>query len=608
MTQWNKDSIALETARTLDGLFRERVRRTPDAVAYTGFDKTGGVWLETTWKHMGEQVARWQNALAREGLPQGARVAVLMRNCKEWVIFDQAALAQGLVVVPLYMDDRPDNVAYILKDCAAQLLLVQDPTHWRRIQVTLGSVASLQRILIATDVEAAQLGDARAQPVNSWLDKLNTADEPSPANTSNNDPHRLASIVYTSGTTGRPKGVMLSHHNMLSNAHAILELIDVFQEDVFISLLPLSHTLERTANYYMPMMAGAAVAYNRSINQLGEDLQALRPTVMICVPRVLERFHARITAQMQKESRLVRTLFGMTVSSGWNRFEYAQARAHRTPQGLLWPFLKQRVAGKIIAKFGGRMRLAICGGAPLSQHVARLFIGLGLPVLQGYGLTETSPVISVNTPEDNDPASVGVLLPGVEVCIGAQDELLARGPGVMLGYWNNHSATYERIDAEGWLHTGDQARIANRHIYITGRIKDILVLSNGEKVPPGDMEMAIVNDPLFEQALVLGEGQPYLAALLVLNAEQWEMFAAEIGVDPKDPASLHDSRALNPIMKRVAKQLHTFPGYAKVRRVALLTECWSVENGLLTPTMKIKRNTVIEQYAARIARLFDEPA
>ncbi|MEO5574340.1 MAG: long-chain fatty acid--CoA ligase [Gammaproteobacteria bacterium] len=609
MTQWNKDAIPLEAARTLDGLFRERVRRTPEAVAYTGFDRASGAWADTTWKQMGEQVAQWRRVLAHEGLRPGERVAIVMRNCREWVIFDQAALAAGLVVVPLYTDDRPDNVAYILSDSAAKLLLVQDINQWRRLQPALASVNSLQCILVAGGAAEKDLADARAQPLDAWLNKIHEADERSlTVNENSNEPHQLASIVYTSGTTGRPKGVMLSHHNMLSNAHAILNLIDVFREDVFISLLPLSHTLERTANYYMPMMAGATVAYNRSINQLGEDLQALRPTVMICVPRVLERFHARITAQMQKESRLVRSLFRMTVSSGWNCFEYSQVRAHRTPQGLLWPFFKQRVASKITDKFGGRLRLAICGGAPLPQHVAHLFIGLGLPVLQGYGLTESSPVISVNTPQDNDPASVGVLLPGVEVRIGAQDELLARGPGVMLGYWNNHSASYERIDPEGWLRTGDQARIANGHIYITGRIKDILVLSNGEKVPPADMEMAIINDPLFEQALVLGEGQPHLAALLVVNAEHWEIFAAEIGVDPKAPASVHDSRAHNQMIKRVAQQLRAFPGYAKVRRVALLSEPWSVENGLLTPTMKIKRNEIIKQYSGVINTLFAEPA
>jgi long-chain acyl-CoA synthetase len=600
MAQWTQDSIPLEAAATLDGLFRERVRRTPQAVAYRSFDKAGNAWLDFTWAHMAEQVARWQAAFARENLQAGDRVAVLLRNSPQWVGFDQAALASGLVVVPLYTDDRPDNVAYILEDCAARLLLVQDFAHWKRLQASVLALPGLQRVLIAQSAE--QTGtDVRMRTVEDWLAAA-SATVVAHANT----PQQLASIVYTSGTTGRPKGVMLSHHNMLWNAHAILALVDVYAEDVFLSLLPLSHTLERTTNYYMPMMAGATVAYCRSINQLADDLQALRPSVMICVPRVLERLHAKIVAQMSKRSRLERLLLSITVNSGWKKFEREQGRARFAPQAVLAPFLQARIANKLLAHLGGRMRVAISGGAALPPAVARFFVGLGLPVLQGYGLTESSPVLCVNTFANNDPVSVGVALPDVALRIGAQQELLARSPGVMLGYWNNHSATHERVDAEGWLHTGDQARIENNHVYLTGRIKDILVLSNGEKVPPADMEMAICADPLFEQALVLGEGQAYLGALIVLNGEHWQTLAVSLGLNHGDPASLTDKRALNAAGARVTQQLHAFPGYAKVRRLALLTEPWSIENGLLTPTLKVKRNNVLERYSVLAAGLFVE--
>lgn len=610
MTQSQKDIIPLTVARTLDGLFRERVRRSPSAVAYRGFDKRAGGWIASTWEEMDAEVRRWMAALTRENLSTGERVAIVMRNCREWVAFDQAALALGLVVVPLYTDDRPDNMAYILNDCAARLVLIHEMSHWKRLQAMVAGVPSLQRIVLGGEDAGTDLGDARATTIAAWLGRNEPQTQPAPANgragERANDPQQLASIVYTSGTTGRPKGVMLSHHNMLSNAHAVLSIIDVFQTDVFISLLPLSHTLERTANYYMVIMAGATVAYARSVNQLGEDLQALQPTAMICVPRVLERFQSRIETQMAKQPWWVQRLFSMTVRGGWNHFESGQGRATRTPLGLLWPTLQRRVAGKLLAQLGGRLRLAICGGAALPLPVARLFIGLGLPVLQGYGLTETSPVISVNTPENNDPASVGVLLPGVEARIGQQDELLVRGPGVMMAYWNNHGATLERIDPDGWLHTGDQARLDDGHVVITGRIKDILVLSNGEKVPPGDMEMAICADPLFEQALVVGEGQAYLAALLVLNAEHWAQFSAELGLDPKAPASLEEARVQTQIVRRVAKWLHAFPGYAKIRRVALSCEPWSVENGLLTPTLKVRRNKVMEHYRGQLAGLFND--
>ncbi|HLA74950.1 MAG TPA: long-chain fatty acid--CoA ligase [Gammaproteobacteria bacterium] len=607
MTQWSKDIIPLESAKTLDGLFRARVLRSPGAVAYINFDKGSGTWLETTWEQMGQQVLRWRAALAQERLQPGDRVAILLRNGRDWVAFDQAALAQGLVVVPLYVEDRPDNAAFILADSAAKLLLLQDLTHWRRLQPALGALTSLQRVVVAADAGKAELDDPRLRHAEDWL---NAASEQRyddlPPHT--HDAQQLASIVYTSGTTGRPKGVMLSHHNMLWNAHAVVSLVDVYREDVFFSLLPLSHTLERTANYYMPMLAGATVAYSRSIAQLGEDMLTLRPTVMICVPRVLERVHNKITTQLEKSPWFARALFRLTLNTGWRRFQCSQGRARPTPQLLLWPALQRKVAAQVLAKMGGRLRAAISGGAALPLPVAQFFIGLGLPVLQGYGLTESSPVISVNPPEDNDPASVGVPLPGVEVRVGEHSELLARGPGVMMGYWNNHSATHERVDAEGWLHTGDQARIDNKHIYLTGRIKDILVLSNGEKVPPEDMEMAITQDPLFEQALVVGEGRAHLAALLVLNAEQWAELAVGLNIDPNAPASLNDSRVLSHVLPRVAKQLRDFPGYAKVRRVALLREPWTVENDLLTPTLKVKRNKVTAHYSKLIDALFAEPA
>jgi long-chain acyl-CoA synthetase len=258
----------------------------------------------------------------------------------------------------------------------------------------------------------------------------------------------------------------------------------------------------------------------------------------------------------------------------------------------------------VTAKLGGRLRMAVSGGAPLSLPVAKTFIGLGVPILQGYGLTETSPVISVNVPEDNEPGSVGVPLNGIEVRIGEQDELLAKTPGMMLGYWNNHVATTEVIDRDGWLHTGDQARIDNGHIYITGRIKDILVLSNGEKIPPADMELAICLAPEIEQALIVGEGRPYLSAILVLNPEEWKRLAARYNLEVDAKESLENDKLQQHIIKIVRRRLKDFPGYAKVRRVILDSDQWSVDDGLLTPTLKVKRAKVLDRYGDAIEALY----
>lgn len=604
MKQWSEDLISVELARTLDGLFQQRVRRSPERTAYRHYDRQSREWRDYSWREMGDMVARWQVVLAGENLRRGDRVALTLRNSPEWVAFDQASLGLGLVVVPLYTDDRPDNIAYILQDAAVKLLLVQDGGRWKRLAEAIPPGSALQRVLIqdAADADAALMSaDARVRRVDDLLPAAVSKIEPR-----NGDPHALASIVYTSGTTGRPKGVMLSHHNMLSIAHASITVIDCYQEDRFLSFLPLSHTLERTAGYYLPIMTGSTVAYSRSIGQLAEDLTLLRPTVLIAVPRIFERVYGRITDQMRQRPLLPRLLFRAAVRVGWNRFERAQQRAGLRPSMLLWPLLDRLVASKVTARLGGRLRIAVSGGAPLSAEIAQLFIGLGIPILQGYGLTETSPVVSVNPLEDNDPASVGVPLRGVEVRTGDDDELLVRGPGVMLGYWNNHAATAKMIDSDGWLHTGDQARIENNHIYITGRIKDILVLSNGEKVPPGDMELAIALDPLVSQVMVLGEGRPYLSALVVLEADHWPALAQDCGLDPLARDSLRHPRVVAAVMQRIKAMLRQFPGYAKVRRVTLQLEPWTVENGLLTPTLKVKRAQVLKRNHQAINAMYQE--
>jgi long-chain acyl-CoA synthetase len=522
-------------------------------------------------------------------------------------MFDQAALGLGLVSVPLYTDDRPDNIAYILEESGVTLLLVQDAGRWKRLAGSIPPDGPLKRVLLLDDSpQARELArrDHRVRTLSDWL----------PERTERNlqvrehaDPHSLASIVYTSGTTGRPKGVMLSHDNMLSVAHGAVTMLDVYEEDSFLSFLPLSHTLERTGGYYLPIMTGSKVSYARSVSQLAEDLRSVRPTVLIAVPRIFERVYGRLGEQLRKRGALASRLFSLAVDTGWRRFRYRQGRGSWSPQFLLWPILQRLVAQKVLVKLGGRLRIAVSGGAALSEEVARVFIGLGLPIVQGYGLTETSPVVAVNPLEANVPASVGLPIRNVQVRIGADDELLVRGPGVMQGYWNNHKATAQVIDPDGWLHTGDQARIDDSgHIFITGRLKDVLALSNGEKIPPGDMEVAIALDPLFEQVMVVGEARPYLSALIVMDGDHWPGFAQDVGVDPFDAEALNDERVHRAVLRRVQRALKSFPGYAKIRRVRLSLESWTIENGLITPTLKVRRPAVLERYADQVERMYRE--
>jgi long-chain acyl-CoA synthetase len=353
------------------------------------------------------------------------------------------------------------------------------------------------------------------------------------------------------------------------------------------------------------MMAGASVGYARSTTLLADDMKIIRPTIMIAVPRIYERIYTAIHDKLSEAPALRHKLFTLAVDVGWDRFEYEQGRGARTPKLWLWPLLKRLVADKVMDRLGGRLRLSISGGAALPPKVSRMFIALGLPLVQGYGLTETSPVVSVNRVEDNLPSTVGQPLDDIEVRIGENNALLVRGPCNMLGYLNNPEATAAMIDKDGWLNTGDTATIgANGHITITGRLKEIIVMSNGEKVPPADMEAAILRDRLFDQVMIYGEGHPALIVLAVVNPDHWRAFADQLGVLPDMPESLYDTRVEQAVLKLISGLIKEFPGYAKVRRVLLSTEPWSIENGLMTPTLKLKRANVAVRFANQIEQLY----
>lgn len=598
MTATTDHIIKPEEAVTLHGLFLSRVKRTPDLIAYRYFNVQQNEWQTYSWTQMRDEVARWQSALLGEKLAAGDRVGIMLRNCPKWVMFEQAAMSLGLVVVPLYTVDRPDNVAYIVNDAEVKVLLFETAEQWTALQTVTAQIGCVQRLV---SVEKFAANEPRLKCADDWLPAkaaLQTERE--------RKRDEMATIMYTSGTTGKPKGVMLSHHNIVHNAYGGLLTFPIGTQDTMLSFLPLSHAFERTAGYYMSMMSGATVAYARSIPLLGEDMQIIHPTILVCVPRIYERIYAAIHAKLDEGSPLKKKLFTLAVSVGWDRFEHQQGRHAWHPKLLLWPLLNALVAKKVMARLGGKLRLSISGGAALPPNVSRLFIALGLPLVQGYGLTETSPVVSVNRVGSNYPSSIGQPLQDIEVRIGGQNALMVKGPCNMLGYWHNPEATKAMIDSGGWLNTGDTARISESgHIYITGRLKEIIVLSNGEKVPPANMEEAIKRDPLFDQIMVHGEGHPYLVAVVVINPDIWKQLAEEIGVDAGNPQSLRDKRVEDRAVQRISSQMNEFPGYAQIRRALLLSEPWSIENGLLTPTLKVKRAKVVEKLFNEIKELYE---
>ncbi|VAX14116.1 Long-chain-fatty-acid--CoA ligase [hydrothermal vent metagenome] len=597
MAELQQNIISPKTVGNLHNLLLERVRLSPDTLAYRCFNAKQNQWGDLNWQQVADEVARWKAALADEDLQAGDRVAVMACNCPKWIMFEQAALSLQLVLVPLYANDRPDNIGYIIQNAGIKLILIENEDHWQRLGDAYNSMQEVQRIITLTPVKNAH--DTRLKNVadclpasGAALERLDIPDD------------TLASIVYTSGTTGNPKGVMLSHANILWNADSAQRCDHFYTDDMFLSFLPLSHMFERTAGYYMPMLVGASVSFSRSIEQLGEDMQIIRPTILVTVPRIFERVYNKIQLQLAEKPAFARRLFEKTVALGWQRFLISQGRASWSAAQLLWPLLDTLVAKKIRAKLGGRLRLAVSGGAPLSNDIARTFIGLGITITQGYGMTELSPVVSTNRLDDNDPFSVGQPLPEVEVRIGDNGELLVRSPGVMLGYYKNEAATREVIDEDGWLHTGDVAEIREGRIYITGRLKDIIVLSNGEKVPPADMELAISSDPLFEQIMIIGEGRPFLSAIVVLNKDRWVQLATSLSLEPDDERNLDDENVRKALLERISAKLASFPGYARLYAINATLEPWSIDNGLLTPTMKIKRQRIEEHYQDAITDFY----
>jgi len=532
-----------------------------DKVLYRHFDR--GAWHDVNAAEIAARIGRWQAGLLTLGLSAGDRVAICLRNGVDWVALDLALLGLGLVVVPLYVDDNADNIAWCVANAEARLVVVDGTKMANALK---GSASPLPPIYVLH----ADAGDATATVASLLSVK---ADEPQFRSLPENS---LATICYTSGTAGRPKGVMLSHGNIIANVTACQQTGMARPTDLFLSILPLSHMFERTGGYYLPLSIGAKVVYARSVADLAEDLASQAPNVMFGVPRIFEKFYARLD-QALAASPVKRWLFKQCVARGWRVENHQERWLDRE----LTPLLRAAVARPVLARLGGRMRLTIVGGAALDPHIAHTFIGLGLTMLQGYGMTEAAPVISVNREGDNDPESVGPPLAGVEVKLGDGGELLARGGNVMQGYWRNDAATKAAIDADGWLHTGDIAAIRDGKIYIRGRLKDILVMSNGEKLPPQDAEFALLRDPAFEQVMLVGEGRPFLTLLAVTKER--------------------DEKTL---IARANEQLKAFPRWARVRHVIATPEAWSIDNGLLTPTLKLKRPLVLAKFKDAIDAVY----
>lgn len=597
---------ALNFVFTIPELLTHHLDKRPDDVAFQCYDGFEKRWKDVSFLDAYQQVLNWRHAFAGMNLERGARVAMLLPNCIEAVLFDQSALANALVPVPLHAIDTPKSSSYILRDSEAEVLVTNKRLKWKGIEAC-GELPNLKLVVITDDGDCDDLtGKVPVMSLATWLRQTPKAPLP-PGPT----PEDLAALVYTSGTTGNPKGVMLTHANILSNLRGVLANITPNSQETLLSFLPLSHTFERTASYYLALGLGYTLAFNRSIATLTEDLKTIRPTVLLSVPRVYEMIYSKLQDGLAKKSKFVRFIFNWAVEVGWRRFcrennipVEPSARAWLDP--FVAGFLDKKVGRSLRQVFGDRIHIYISGGAALPFNVAKTFISLGVPIYQGYGMTETSPVISVNTPGSNHPDTVGPKVQNLEVRLSSEGELQVKGPSVMQGYWKREDATRDIFTEDGWLKTGDLAEITpSGHIKITGRIKEIIVTSTGEKIPPNDLESAICSDRLFSQVMVVGDDRPFIAALAVVNPDAWKTLCEELGLDPDNPASLVSKEATAAALRRIKKAASGFPNYGVPRQIRLYSEAWTIDNGLLTPTLKLKRRVVYNKFKDDIDAMYE---
>ena len=595
--------------RSLAHMFQARMAATPDLPAYREFVDKDQPWRSLSWGEAGAAVMRFRAAMQQSGLQHGDHIGIWLPNSVNAMCTDQAALQMGVVSVPVHTTDNPASIAYIFDNAEISLLVLASLGQWERLRATGYAMSHLKTVVVADLAQPVQAdaSQPRVLALADWLKEGQAmAGKPAPALP---EPEDVAAIVYTSGTTGRPKGVMLTHANVMADVSAFAQRVQPREDDRFLSFLPLSHTFERTVGYYLAIASGACTSYARSAALLMQDMLTEKPTILVCVPRIYERVHARMLEKILAGPQPEREAYYAAIAWGWANFCARQdiTDLHKHDASLIGtpaPAAHAQLSQQIADTFGGCVRMAITGGAAIPQSTAKDFLALDVPLLQGYGMTETTPVISVVTLDCNDPATVGAPLQDVEIRIGEQHELQVRGPIVMKGYWKRSEETAAAFTADGWLRTGDQAEIVKGRIRLMGRIKEIIVTSTGEKISPADLELALLADPLIEQIMVLGDHRPYISAIAVLNAETWALFAKEQGWEAHNPETLRQPVVVQTLLKRLQALSADFPSYAQPRALLLTLEPWSVENQLLTPTLKVKRQPIVERYVSEIESIY----
>jgi long-chain acyl-CoA synthetase len=567
--------------------------------------KVGGSYQPVSTAELVDRVRRLAKALLGLGVERGDRVALMSENGPHWPTVDFATLAIGAVTVPVYPTLLPEQAAYIVHDCGAKVAFAETTAHLEGLLAHAAELPTVKQFVLIRGGS----DDPRVVTLEALLAR---GADPDPAQFEATAraarPEDLATLVYTSGTTGQPKGVMLTHGNLASNVVAGLEVLPFEEGNRALSFLPLSHSFERTVDYCY-FLKRCPIAYAESVSTVPQNLLEVKPNLFVSVPRVYEKVLARVQENVAASSPIRQRIFAWAVSVGREALPY-RLRLSAPPGllGLKLALADKLVFGKIRERLGGRFRFAVSGGAPLARDVAEFFWAAGVPIYEGYGLTETSPVISANSPGGVKLGTVGKVVPGVEVKIAADGEILARGPNVMKGYWNLPKETAEAIDSEGWFHTGDIGEVdAEGFLRITDRKKEIIVNAYGKNVAPAPLENQLKSSPYIGQAVVLGDRRKFLSALLVPEFDHLKGWAAKQGLPVGDvPALLSDPRVRD-LYKHEVDQLNAhLPGFEKIVAWELLPSEFTLETGELTPTQKVKRRVINQKYSEVIDRLYAE--
>lgn len=525
-------------------------------------------------------VQRYAKVLLDLGLRKGDMFNLFSENCYEWALVDWAAQTLGIITVPIYPTLPGDQATYIIQDCGSKLVVCGNEDLAKRVEGCGVPIALLRN---SKDAIAEKASAAKPLPVEEMQIKTTTRSE-------------VATLIYTSGTTGNPKGVMLTHDSFLFMMDAIQSNVPLLPTDTFFSFLPLSHVYERVNGHVLPIALSATIGYCTSYASLAKELLEIRPTVMLCVPRFLDAMRTRVLDAMEKAPPIRQKLFHATLAQG-------KAKLNNKPAPFL-PILDKIVGKKIRDRMGGRLRFFVSGGAALPAHVAEFFGAFNLPVLQGYGMTETCSGVFVNVPDDNDYRTIGTAIGGVEAMIAADGEILIRGRCNMKGYWNLPEDTAQTIDVDGWLHTGDIGEFQGKKLKITDRKKDLLILGNGKNVAPQPIENLLRESKYLAEAVLFGDSMEYVCALIVPEFDQLRHFAQSNGIKTTDPKELLELEPIKKLLKTEVDAVNKkLADYEKVKRYVFLTQGFSVESGELTPSMKVKRRVVQERYTAEIASM-----